>query len=233
MPVFPAEELARAFTAQPYFRNLDPAALSAVIASSMERSYEPDQIVLLEGEPDGGFLIVLDGWLKVSKISIDGREQILHFLGGGEAFNAVSVFTDTPNPATVTALEPSVVSTIPRARMMHLLDTQPALARVIIRDLAGRVLHLIGLVEDLSLRRVESRFARLLLAEAQDNVIRRKRWATQNEMAARLGTVPDVVSRTVRRLVEQGVLQVTRSEITILDRARLELLANAPDRPEE
>lgn len=233
MPVFATDELTKAFALQPYFRNLDPAALAAVVGSAVQRGYEPEQIVLLEGEPDGGFLIVLDGWLKVSKISIDGREQILHFLGSGEAFNAISVFTGTPNPATVTALEPSAMCVIPRAKMLHLLDTQPTLARVIIHELAGRVLHLIALVEDLSLRRVESRFARLLLEEAQDNVIRRKRWATQTEIAARLGTVPDVVSRTVRKLIEQGVLQVTRSEITILDRPHLEMIAASPENSAE
>jgi CRP/FNR family transcriptional regulator len=97
---------------------------------------------------------------------------------------------------------------------------------MIIQDLAGRVLHLITLVEDLSLRKVESRFARLLLEEALENIIPRQRWATQPEIAARLGTVPDVVSRAIRKMTELGILQVTRSEITILDREKLSAIAN-------
>lgn len=124
----------------------------------------------------------------------------MQFLGRGEAFNAVGVFTGTPNPATVTALEPSTVWMIPREKMLALLETHPPLALMVIQDLAGRVLHLITLVEDLSLRKVESRFARLLLEESQDNIIPRQRWATQTEMAARLGTVPDVASRTIRKI---------------------------------
>jgi CRP/FNR family transcriptional regulator len=219
------------FAVLPYFKNLDPDEFQSIIRFAVQRMYEPGQIVFLEGEPASGLYVIQDGWLKVSKISLDGREQILQFLGSGEAFNAVGVFTGAPNPATVTALETSKVWMLPRREMLALLDTHPALARTIIQDLAGRVMHLITLVEDLSLRKVESRFARLLLEETSDRVIQRKRWATQTEIAARLGTVPDVVSRTFRKMIDSGVLQVTRSEITILDRARLEEIAAAADFP--
>ena len=93
------------------------------------------------------------------------------------------------------------------------------------------MLHLITLVEDLSLRKVESRFARLLLEEAEENVIPRKRWATQTEIAARLGTVPDVISRTIRKMAELGILQVSRSEITILNREKLTAISLISEMP--
>ena len=224
-------EIISLFAALPYFKNMDVETTQAVARVAIRRAYEPDQIILLEGEPACGLYIVQAGWLKVSKISLDGREQILQFLGRGEAFNAIGVFTDTPNPATVTALEPSTVWRIPKEKMLDLLETHPPLARMIIQDLAGRVLHLITLVEDLSLRKVESRFARLLLEAAQNNVIPRQSWATQPEIAARLGTVPDVVSRTIRKMTDLGILQVTRSEITILDRDRLSAIANLSEVP--
>lgn len=217
------------FQVLPYFKDVDSATLQAVTHAAIHRTYDANQIILLEGEPAGGLYIVQDGWLKVSKVSLDGREQILQFLGGGEHFNAISMFTDTPNPATVTALESSIVWMIPKERMLDLLEAHPPLARIIIQDLAGRVLHLITLVEDLSLRKVEGRLARLLLEEAQDNVIQRQRWATQAEIAARLGTVSDVASRTMRKMIETGILQVTRSEITILDRDKLVALASASE----
>jgi CRP/FNR family transcriptional regulator len=105
-----------------------------------------------------------------------------------------------------------------------LLDSQPALARLVIGDLSRRVLHLISLVEDLSLRTVEARLARLLLEQSADGILSRQQWATQTEMAARLGTVPDVVSRTLRKLQERGLIQLNRTEIHILDRAALEAL---------
>jgi CRP/FNR family transcriptional regulator len=226
MPGKSSLEIKGQLKALPYFRKLDTASIQAVTEVAIRRSYDPNEIILLEGEPATGLFIIQEGWIKVSKISLDGREQILQFLGSGEVFNGISVFTDTPNPATATALEPSTVWLIPKQRMLDLLESHPPLARAIIQDLAGRVQHLITLVEDLSLRKVESRFARLLIEEAVDNNIQRKHWGTQAEIAARLGTVSDVISRTVRKFIEQRILEVTRNEITILDREKLANIAS-------
>ncbi|NLF74300.1 MAG: winged helix-turn-helix domain-containing protein, partial [Chloroflexi bacterium] len=77
---------------------------------------------------------------------------------------------------------------------------------------------LVQLVEDLSLRTVEERLARLLLEQAQTDNLPRQRWATQAEMAARLGTVPDVVNRALRALAQAGLIAVERHQIRILDR---------------
>jgi CRP-like cAMP-binding protein len=208
-----------------YFQQLDGPSQKAVAASALRREYEPGQLVLLEGEPASGLYVVQSGWLKVTKFALDGREQTLHFLGPGDAFNAVSVFTGSVNPATVTALEKSVLLIVTRDVMLRLLDAHPTMAQIVIRDLAGRVLHLIGLVEDLSLRTVEARLVRMLLEQAEGSTVKRQRWATQGEMAARLGTVPDVVNRVLRKLAEEGLVRVSRSQIELLDREALEAKA--------
>jgi len=109
--------------------------------------------------------------------------------------------------------------------MLQLLDEHAGLARLIIQNLADRVMHLVGLVEDLSLRSVEARLARVLLENASGGVLQRRRWATQSEMAARLGTVPDVISRVLRGLAEEGLIQIERREIRILDPQGLEAKA--------
>jgi CRP/FNR family cyclic AMP-dependent transcriptional regulator len=98
-----------------------------------------------------------------------------------------------------------------------LLEKHPNLARIVIQNLARRIHYLIGLVEDLSLRSVEGRLARILLEQASEGMVYRQRWATQTEMAARLGTVPDVLNRALRSLVEAGLIQVERRVIHILD----------------
>jgi CRP/FNR family transcriptional regulator len=84
------------------------------------------------------------------------------------------------------------------------------------------VLNLLALVEDLSLRTVEERLVRMLLEQADEGILHRRRWATQTEMAARLGTVPDVLNRALRSLAEEGLIQVKRHQIQILDRQGLE-----------
>lgn len=208
-----------------YFSKLDADTLSLVARTARRQVYQPGQVVLIEGQPNAGLFVIESGWLKVTKISVEGREQVLETLGRGDSFNAVSVFTGAPNQATVETLEEAIVWLVPRQAMLKLLDDNPALARVIIQELAGRVTHLITLVEDLSLRSVKARLARLLLEHAQDETLPRRRWATQAEMAARLGTVPDVLNRALRKLAEAGLVQVNRHQIEITDPTGLKEIA--------
>jgi CRP/FNR family transcriptional regulator len=110
---------------------------------------------------------------------------------------------------------------VPRDRLLGLMDRYPALSRAITHNLARRVLHLLALVEDLSLRTVEARLARLLLEQASEGVLTRQRWTTQEQMAARLGTVLDVVNRALHKLADEGLIRVARHQIVILDREGL------------
>ena len=161
--------------------------------------------------------------LKVIKMSLSGREQVLNFLGPGDVFNAIAVFTDHPNQATVIALEDSQVWWIDQDTILELIQTHPALAKQVITDLANRILHLVSLVEDLSLRSVESRLARVLVESMEESKVTRHKWATQNEMASRLGTVPDVLNRALRKFVDEGLIELKRHQIRILDIDALKL----------
>ena len=208
-----------------YFANLDDAAVKLVAQSAYGKGYNAEQVVLLEGEPSEGLYTIESGWLKVVKVGLDGREQVLQMLKPGDVFNAISVFTDTPNQATVIAMEASFVWLVRRETLLKMLEDYPSLARQVVKDFAGRVIHLVQLVEDLSLRSVEARLARLLLVHVEGDVVPRKSWETQEEIAARLGTVPDVVSRVLRKLSNEGMIQVERSQIRILDKKGLKNIA--------
>lgn len=215
-------DFVKILTKVPYFADLDLSVLDAIANHAVAENYQADVIVFLEGEPCSGLYIVESGWLKAMKSSLDGRDQVLHYLGTGEVFNSISVFTNSPNPATVMTLEKTRVLRIEQNAMLHLLDEYPILARRIIKDLSKRVLHLVGLVEDLSLRTVEGRLARYLLSQAKDDTVVRQVWATQAELAARLGTVPDVLHRILRGLSDEGAIKVNRKQIDILNVAILE-----------
>lgn len=209
------------FSSVPYFADLDADALRSIAGTVIRRNYKPDQVVFLEGEPCAGLYLVEDGWLKAVKVSAEGREQVLRFIGPGEAFNEIGVFADTHNPATVVALEPATIWMIRRESMLRLLEEQPGVARSVIQNLARRVFHLVSLVEDLSLRTVEARLARHLLERAEASAVQRERWATQAEMAARLGTVLDVLNRALHGLADDGLIEIERHQIQILDREGL------------
>jgi len=216
-----SERATQALSAVSYFADLDDRALQAVAQAALPRDYSADQTVFVEGEPCTGLYVIEEGWLKAVRMSIEGREQVLRFVGPGEVVNEVGVFADKHNPATVIALERTTVWLIGRQAILRLLQQERGFAGSVVQSLARRVLHLVSLVEDLSLRTVKARLARLLLERAEHQAVRRQRWATQAEMAARLGTVLDVVNRALHELAREGLIQVERHQIRILDREGL------------
>lgn len=207
------------------FAGLDEETLQTLAQDAFWREYSAGEVIVLEGESLPGLLYLQFGWIKVVKISPGGREQVLRFLEPGETFNEVGVFADQPNPATAIALEPAGVWLIRREKVLRLLQEDPAFSQYVIAKMAGRLLYLVSLVTDLSLRPITGRLARLLLEEATGDLLHRPRWYTQAELASRLGTVPDVVQRALRNLEKEGHIEVTRREIRIVDRDALEEIA--------
>ncbi len=205
-----------------YFSGLDEATLEALARVAARRRYDAGQMIFVEGEPCAGLFIVESGQVKIFKLSPEGREQILHIFGAGEGFNDVAILDGGPNPASVMALEPTAVLVIDRSSMMDLLERYPALSRAVIENLASRARHLVSLVEDLSLRTVIGRLAKLLLEQATDNLERVPRGLTHAQMAARLGTVREVITRSLHKLEDEGIIKIERHKIMILDREALE-----------
>ncbi len=209
----------------PIFEGLDEATLQELAQGAVRREYQANEMVVLEGEAQPGLYYLEYGWLKVVKISPAGREQTLRFLEPGETFNEIGVFANQANPATAIALEPAGIWLIRREALMRLLQKRPEFAQHVIAKMAERMLYLVSLVTDLSLRPTTSRLARLLLEDASEGVLHRPRWYTQAELASRLGTVPDVIQRALRGLENDGFITVERRQIHILDRQALTEIA--------
>ena len=203
------------------FATLPPAWLRDLATAVRWTAYPPSATIFSEGDPATGLYILHHGWLKVIRTASNGREQVLKFLGPSETFNEIGALANQTNPATAISLEASMVGLLPRATMQTLITAHPAFALYLIEKLALRVNHLVTLISDLSLRSVTGRLASLLLSTSKEDVLHRPRWYTQAELAARLGTVPDVVQRALRQLADEGVIEVARHEIRVLDTAAL------------
>jgi CRP/FNR family cyclic AMP-dependent transcriptional regulator len=205
----------------PYFAHLHEDALKAVSQAAVRRHYGKDEVIFLEGDPCAGLHIVEAGRIRAFKVSRDGREQVVKVLGPGEFFNEVAVLDGGPNPVSAMAALESVLLIIGRNAMLDLLNRHPALAQGVIENLAARARHLVSLVEDLSLRTVSARLAKLLLTQAVGSDAAPRR-LTQQEMAAQLGTVREMVGRALRSFEEEGLIRFDRHRIMILDREGLE-----------
>jgi CRP/FNR family transcriptional regulator len=212
----------------PYFAGLPHDLLTALASVAVEREFARGQVIFLEGEPCTGLHVVAAGEVKVFKLSPQGREQILNRLGPGGTFNEVAVLDGGANPASAAAITDASVCVIARSEIRRLAEAHPALAWRLIEGLARRARHLVSMIEDLSLRSVKSRLARLLLAEARKATageIDRGQMVTQAEMAARLGTVREMIGRALRELADEGLIQFDRHRIVIVDQAGLEAVA--------
>jgi CRP/FNR family transcriptional regulator len=204
-----------------FLRGLDQETLAVLAKSAVWKVFPPDAVVFWEGDMEANLYYLQYGSLKVLKASPDGREQVLRFISAGEIFNEVGVLARRPNPATALALEESGIWLIPREALEALVLAHPQIALQIIENMADKIIGLVTLASDLSLKTVEARYAKLLLEEAEGDVIERRRWTTQTELAARLGTVPDVLSRIIRELSKAGLIEMDRQQIRIVDRKGL------------
>jgi CRP/FNR family transcriptional regulator len=216
----------RLLSSVPYFQAVDSSTLNAIAEAAIHRKFPAGQTVIHEGGQSAGLFIVETGYLKSVKISPAGREQVVRVVGPGEVFNAIGVLARETNPGTVIALEDSIVWMIAPKALRRLMNEHPALADAIIQALAMRIQQLMAQVEALSLRSVEERLAQLLIKEQQEGIVWRRQWDTQAEMAARLGTVTDVLNRSLRRLAEAGLIEVDRDQIRILDLEKLKAAAS-------
>ncbi len=205
----------------PYFASLDETVLKAVAGRAIRRHYDKAQIVFLEGDPCAGLCIVEKGRIRLFKVSRNGREQVVKVLAGGEFFNEVAVLDGGPNPVSAMAALETTLWIIDRESMLELLASHTALALGVIENLAAHARHLVSLVEDLSLRTVSGRLAKLLLAQATASAEVPLRM-TQQEMAGQLGTVREVIGRALHRFEDQGYIRFDRHRLIILDQEGLE-----------
>jgi CRP/FNR family cyclic AMP-dependent transcriptional regulator len=212
------EDTAAFLKSLPYFAGLPEPALAALAIHAHPRTYARSELVMLEGEEADAAYFVVSGQVRVYMLSPEGREQVLDRVGPGQALNLVPVFDGEPNPASAEAVNDAIVLSLPREDLLAALRQNPALAEALLAELASRLRHLTGLAADLSFRTVRARLARYLLHQAGQA----GRRLTQAEMAAELGTVRDVVGRTLADFQAEGLIVVERHRIIIRDRAGLE-----------
>ncbi len=183
-------------------------------------------MLFLAGEPARGLFVIVSGSIRAFRVNAKGREQTIHVETAGATLAEVPVFDDGNYPATAVAEELSEVLFLSKADVQQFFIANPAIALNALRVMAGRLRRHAELVDSLALKDVGQRLARLLLAEARSQGIRNLDLSHQ-QLAARVGSVREVVSRTLARLAQNGLIQTdTRSRgITILDEQALERFA--------
>lgn len=214
----------------PYFQALDRNEMEEIAQKVSELSFARGEVLFLEGEQCQGLYVVQSGQVRIFKSSPEGREQVLFIARRGESFNDVPVFDGGPNPASASALEESVVYLVPREAVLSVLTGCPS-ARAILELFAGRIRHLTLMVEDLSFRSVVERMAKLLLelavVEGGNSPVKR---LTQEEMAAMVGSVRDVIGRALKHLEKAGAIRIEGQRILVVAPEKLREMVWASDK---
>jgi CRP/FNR family cyclic AMP-dependent transcriptional regulator len=203
-----------------FFSGLGNDVLSEIAPHITERTYSPGQVIILEGEPCQTVYFVAQGVVRIHRLSPEGREHVLAYLGPGEPFNLVPALDGGSNLATVDAVSDTRLYIIPCERFRRIMRDHHEMALAVIERLSAEVRRLSDAVEDLALHTVRTRLARFLLAHA-DGTQPSRRW-TQEEVAAQIGTVRDVVGRALRTFANEGLIRRQRGRLVVIDRAGLE-----------
>jgi CRP/FNR family cyclic AMP-dependent transcriptional regulator len=213
----------------PLFATMREGDILAFAELVRERSFPKGSVIVFEDDPGDALYLVARGQVKVVLIGEDGREVILSVLGEGNFFGEMSLIDEKPRSATVIAMVDSVVLVLRREDFQARLRTSPEIAIALLRELSRRLRRADEKIGSLVLLDVNGRLADLILRLAEEeggDRITKK--LTHNVLAQMIGSSRETVSRTMRDFVERELVQVSRKEITILNRPLLERAARRP-----
>ena len=206
-----------------WFRNLPANALAELAAQGRERKLARGQILFTANEPADGMYVVLSGSVRAFRENMDGREQTIHVERVGGTLAEVSVFDGGPYPSTTMAEEDSELLFLAKEDVRRFLLEHPEAALTALAILAKKLRTVASLAEQLALKDVTQRLAMLLLEEAKRKTPKLQDGVSfslplsHTQLASRLGSVREVVTRSLQKLVQQEVLAIRGHRIVILD----------------
>jgi len=218
--------VAERLRAVPLFSHLGGAELERLAAVVRERHYPKNSMVLFADDPGDTLFIVVRGQVKVVLVGEDGREVILSILKDGDFFGEMALIDDRPRSASVIATAASDTLVLRRADFQQCLETSPRIALGLLQELSRRLRFADDKIGGLVLLDVNGRIARLLLQLAEEHGGSEiPRPATHHTLAQMVGSSRETVSRTLRDLQTQGLIDVRRDRIALIDRDGLVKLA--------
>ena len=210
------------------FAGLPPADLENIAAVTVLKSLEKGDYLFKEGAPAHGFYVVQRGAVNVHRVNAAGKEQVIHIFLAGESFAEVALASDTGYPADARAIEPTQVLLVQKGGILALLKRQPELALRMLGSMSNHLRVLVGQLEDLTLKDVETRLANWLIKRCpnpqSDQPVHIELTITKRMLAAELGTVSETFSRTLAKFRDQSLIRVEGKTITVLSPARLAAL---------
>jgi CRP/FNR family transcriptional regulator len=207
------------------FTGLPQRDLESIAAVTVTKPLAKGDYLFHEGDPAIGFYIVQRGAVNVHRVNAAGKEQIIHIFRAGESFAEVALASETGYPADARALEATQVLLVQKDGILALLRRQPELALRMLGSMSSHLRVLVGQLEDLTLKDVETRLANWLVKRcpnpASGQPVRIELTIAKRVLAAELGTVSETFSRTLAKFRAQKLLTVKGKTIVVLSPAKL------------
>jgi CRP-like cAMP-binding protein len=211
------------------FSSLEPAEREALAAMAAEKRYAAGETLFYEGTPCDGLYVIGSGTVKIVKAAPSGRQVMLAVETAPSSVAEVPLFDGGDYPATVTAIEDTVAYLLHKQDFQRFCRTHPEVPLKVLAVTGRRLRQLVGLVEAITFGSVRQRLAQMLLDfELESEATPFDLPASHEELALRLGTVREVVSRNLSRFQAEGFLRIHKRQIEILNEEALRAEAEAP-----
>jgi CRP/FNR family transcriptional regulator, cyclic AMP receptor protein len=205
------------------FSGLSEREFDFLLERVSSRKYAAGEIVFSEGEPCAGLFVVESGSVRIFKSSPGGREQVLSIEGPGRSVAELPVFDGGSYPASVVAVEDTTLLFVSKQDFQALCLAHPAVALKVLKVVGGRLRRLVGIIEELSFTTVRQRLGAYLLRMAQSEGKKVAQGieitlpSNNQELAAQIGTVRELVSRNLSRLQAEGIVNIDGRSLVIRD----------------
>lgn len=211
----------------PIFADLSAAELKFLGERAVPRNYAAQELVFSEGDACAGLFIVESGRIRIFKSSAGGREQVLAIEGPGSSVAELPVFDGGNYPASVAAMDQARLYFISKQDFHSLCLVHPQVPLKVLKVVGGRLRQLVGIIEELSFTTVRGRLISVLLRLAKsgkrtEQGIQIQLPPSNQELAAQIGTVRELVSRNLSRLQAEELIRMEAKTVTIPDLRRLQ-----------
>ena len=210
------------------FTGLPQPDLENIAAITVVKSLEKGGYLFHEGDPASGFYVIQRGAVNVHRVTAAGKEQVIHVFRTGDSFAEVALAAPTGYPADARALENTQVLLIQKDGILALVRRQPELALRMLGSMSSHLRVLVGQIEDLTVKDVETRLANWLVKRCpnpQGEVpVKIELTTNKRVLAAELGTVSETFSRTLAKFREQKLIVVKGRVVTVLSPVKLHTL---------
>lgn len=206
------------------FSGLPAEDLQTIAAFAVLRNLERNEYLFREGAPSEGFYVVQRGAINVHRVSAAGKEQVIHVFRMGESLAEAALASASGYPADARAVETSAVLVIPKNPILALIGRRPDLALRMLGSMSQHLRVLVGMLDDLTLKDVETRLANWLLKQSKGRAGPVQLPGTKRVLAAELGTSSETLSRTFAALRDRKVIVVSAKTITVCDSEALQTI---------